>query len=294
MVDRDPLFSKHQQIPTARRRTISQRCYVTSALTVFMTALLLSQLLGGRGFSPQWLALSWHETILSFKLWQCLTYPFSVPASEFQSLFHRILFACEWLIPMFILIAFGTQIERAIGWQRTLLGFFLMTLFSALIALVLIRCCPALGSHVSGPIAFGLGLLSFYLFLFPERHSLHVIPTSLTFLVLSSLMILIVVIDVLAYKVAGQIAERNQLALLPGVLCGGSVLYFDKFFKRARQRHRDRREVALVLEEVDSRARVEQLLSKISQTGMGSLTHAEKTFLRSASRFYHPDCSQKE
>ncbi|MDF1662746.1 MAG: hypothetical protein P1V97_13300 [Planctomycetota bacterium] len=211
---------------------------------------------------------------------------------NFQSSFHKVLFAWEWLIPVFILMTFGSQIERKIGGQRFAFGLAIMTIFTAVVGLLLIKVVPELGETVAGPIALGLGLLSFHLFLFPRARFFGAVPNPLAFVILSSLMITIVVIEVLAYRSAVPI-ERSQLALLPGVICGGSVLYFDDFFKETRQRLRDKKEVALVIEEVDSRAQVEQLLTKISVTGMGSLTAAEKKFLQNASRFYRSDSSRQ-
>ena len=46
------------------------------------------------------------------------------------------------------------------------------------------------------------------------------------------------------------------------------------------------REIRVLQEEVDARARVEELLAKISRDGMESLTRHERRFLRYASRFY--------
>lgn len=292
MADRDSPYSKHKQTITTPQKVATNQCYLTWSLALFFFFMLVVQLLQGRSFGQSWLALSWAETFGHAKLWQLLTYPLSVPAGDFQSSFHKVLFAWEWLIPVFVLMTFGSQIERKIGWQRFAFGLTVMTVFTAIVGLLITKLVPELGDTVAGPIALGLGLLSFHLFLFPRARFFGAVPNPLAFLILSSLMITIVVIEVLAYRSAIPI-ERSQLALLPGVICGGSVLYFDDFFKETRQRMRDKNEVALVIEEVDSRARVEQLLTKISVTGMGSLTATEKKFLQNASRFYRADSSRQ-
>jgi hypothetical protein len=291
MTDRELPYSKHQKWPTTTMESAAKRSYVTWSLLALTLLILLAQVLTGRSFGRLWLALSWEQSIENFKIWQFLSYPFSVPGANFQTPFHRVLFAWEWLVPLFIMVTLGSQVERSIGWQRYLFGLFLITLFTGIVGLSLCQISPELGRSAAGPMGLGLGLLSFHLFLCPKHRFFGVVPGPLAFLLLAALMITIVVIDVLAYSPAGAIPERNQLALLPGVLCGGSVLYFDAFFKETRQKLRDKREVALLIEEVDSRAQVEQLLSKISATGMGSLTSAEKTFLKNASRFYHNDRS---
>lgn len=293
MADRDSPYSKHKQTMTTPQKVAADHCFLTWSLALSFFLMLVVQLLQGRSMGAHWLALSWSESLGHGKLWQFFTYPFSVPSGDFQSSFHKVLFAWEWLVPVFILMTFGSQIERKIGWQRFGFGLAVMTLLTAVVGLVLTKLLPELGESMAGPIALGLGLLSFHLFLFPRARFFGAVPNPLAFLMLSSLMITIVVIEVLAYRSAVPL-ERSQLALLPGVICGGSVLYFDGMFKEKRQMLRDKKEVALVIEEVDSRARVEDLLTKISVTGMGSLTAAEKKFLKNASRFYRSDSSRQK
>ena len=56
--------------------------------------------------------------------------------------------------------------------------------------------------------------------------------------------------------------------------------------ERVQERYRLHRDISHLQQEVDARARVELLLSKISAEGIESLSHAERRFLRYASRYY--------
>lgn len=83
--------------------------------------------------------------------------------------------------------------------------------------------------------------------------------------------------------------ERTRTDLfghLLGLVAGALALGCTTAAGRARDRLHVHRQIRGLQEEVDARARVEELLAKISQDGMESLTRQERKFLRYASRFY--------
>lgn len=71
-----------------------------------------------------------------------------------------------------------------------------------------------------------------------------------------------------------------------GLVLGAGLLLAGAYTQRTSERWRLARELRELEAEVDARARVEELLEKISREGIESLTRNERKFLRYASRFY--------
>jgi len=71
-----------------------------------------------------------------------------------------------------------------------------------------------------------------------------------------------------------------------GLSLGALSLYMVRVGERLQERYRLHRDIHHLQQEVDARARVELLLSKISAEGIEALSHSERRFLRYASRYY--------
>lgn len=287
-----------RETPSSNRRTRDHaaatparppRLFVTRGLIAVMVTVFLTQLLSNRIGVASWLVLDIERGLLGGQLWRLLTYPFAASDQVFASRGAYLLFTFELIIPLVILMTYGAQVERKVGWERSLLALLFFVVTTAVLGLPFLALCPGQGASLGGPIGLALALLSFHLFLFREEKLFGSLPVPFLFLIISSALITLIVIFALGFSALEETAPRNYFAILPASFVGALALTGDRFFRRAHQRHRDRREVALVLEEVNVRAEVEQLLDKIAATGMGSLTRREHQFLKQASRFYHTD-----
>ena len=210
--------------------------------------------------------LSAPDAVRRLWLWQFLTHGFVHSAA---SLWHM-------LVGLLGLWVFGPEVEDALG-RRKLLALYFAA--SALCGIVSVAISPAFATM--GCLASALALAGAFLSIYPDATVYFAfVPVSARRLVL-------------AY---GLLATLVCVAYLPdafGVVCWAHLLGLPLGWGFGRvQPHLDwhvmlwqlRRHERLAAREKTLRARVDELLAKVSQLGMGSLTRSERTFLRDASR----------
>lgn len=290
MSERDHSYhrsSKQQQSSQAGLgQTGPKSCPVTFGAATLLSLAYCLPFLTGREALWRWLSLRWDSSVYGFKLWQFLTYPLVVGPEPFRTKIHIGLFVMECIIPVLVVGICGLEIERRIGSRRMLVSMLALIVVSGLLGLMLIRACPHLGLSVGGGTALALGLVTFLMFLIEDENLYGVFPGPFVFLMSATLLIALATLFALSHSNQSSVPFRSELSALPAVFIGASLLSFDDIMKRGWQRYKDQREVALVIEEVNARAEVEVLLERIAQFGMGSLTKAERAFLKKASRFY--------
>jgi len=264
------------------------RVYVITLLVTVTTLVFSARMLRDQLGLSQVLSISWDQGLARLQLWRFLSHPLAAPVPALGSRLQAFFFPCELLIPVLFLLGFGTRVERETGALRLarMLAFIAFT--SAIFSLPMLRLWPSLGTEIGGPMVLAIGILPIYLFLFSEQRALEgALPVPLLFLVGGLALVATTVVFATSFAPVGEPPLRNQYAALTGLLAGGGAYALDDFYELFKQRRRDQAEVELVLEEVGVRATVDELLQKIHEHGMGSLTRAEKSFLRDASqRFY--------
>lgn len=220
----------------------------------------------------------------------------------------------EFLVATGLLLAVGGEVERALGAARFLVLYLLSGAAVAVAHAVLPAGFETLGPSFTGGLGATAALLTAYLFIFHERRTLGVVPAQ-GFYVMAALVVLatIVFVDLEHASIARRRVDElvlqaarpaefidtifrldahraDAFAHLLGFAAGAAALFADLAVARARERVRTRREIAGLEEEVVARAKVEQLLEKISREGIASLSSRERKFLKYASqRFYRND-----
>lgn len=223
----------------------------------------------------------------------------------------------EAVLAVGILLLAGVRVEQRLGPARFLAVYLLSGALVALAHVGLVEAGVAAGRVLTGSLGASIGLLTAFLFLMPERRvgSLpYPICYGVVAVVLVALVGLIGVyheralldrtekarawaesgeanrpeerVDLLWHASAQRRARPNHLVHLLGFALGGVALGTTLAAGRYRRRARVLREIRGLQEEVDARARVDELLEKISRHGMSSLSRNERKFLRYASRFY--------
>jgi len=218
------------------------------------------------------------QLVNEFYIWQLITYSF-LHADFFHILFN-----------MLTLWMFGGELEILWGSKR----FFSFYLFSCLMGGILTYLVDTFTGFKQGTVlgASGgiYGLLAAYAIIWPNREVLFmmIFPIKIKYMVLF-LMLMI------AFSQGQNIAH---MAHLGGVIGGLIYLYFIKksntafSFKFSFKDYLHKRKMKRLQEELDKRVnvkeKVDELLEKISQKGMKSLTRKEKQFLNEASsKYYH-------
>jgi membrane associated rhomboid family serine protease len=232
--------------------------------------------------------------------WTLLTHPFV----------HRT--PLEFLVTTLLLLWIGGEVERALGGVRFVL---FLCASSSLVGLAHAVLSEELGPLLTGGLGATAALLTAHLFVFWDRRTLGIIPAHY-FYALAALLVAVTAgfVDLeLTSRATGilkatwesknltqdefltafsvvDLHRADAFGHLFGFAAGGAALFVDLAIARARDRARTRREIQNLEEEVVARAKVEQLLEKISREGIKSLSARERKFLRYASqRFYRDD-----
>jgi membrane associated rhomboid family serine protease len=237
--------------------------------------------------------------------WTLFTYP----------LLHRD--PLEAVLVAGLLLLAGAPVEERQGTRRFLAIFAATTLFVGLAHVALVEAGIGVGRVLTGALGPACGLLTAHLFAFGHERRAG-LPLPAVYLVASSSVLALVLIihhyglkdslkraeererrawaaesvgpDERVEALLAVGAERRLRADQPthllGLTLGGAAVAMAACVLRVRERYKVLREIRGLQEEVEARARVEQLLEKISKDGMQSLSYAERRFLRYASRFY--------
>jgi membrane associated rhomboid family serine protease len=218
----------------------------------------------------------------------------------------------ELLVSAGLLLTIGAQVEAALGTARFALVY-LGSIVAVGLGAVGLEALAGDAATSNAPIFLGgLGgagaLLAAYALAFPERRTLGLMPAP-AFFCSSALFLAFVVrwfdgeptrhlVELVQGTLSNdqwlerQLADgAHPVAALPhafGVLAGASTYALDSVASQACARARVRREIRVLEEELEARARVEQLLEKISREGLSALSWRERKFLQYASRFYPP------
>lgn len=227
----------------------------------------------------------------------------------------------EFVLSGTILLLVGPALEGRLG-RLGFLGFYAGSVALVGLAHLALRGAgvlgPGGGSLLAGALGGAAALLTGYLFLLGPQRSIGSMPFPIFYLFVvlglglttwvvhssrsAELSLLEQELEHSAYASTslGSLERVRQLerasrlrtlqpdtgAHLLGLVLGACSLLVVQSSTRARERYRVLREISTLQEEVDARARVEQLLEKISSEGIESLTRPERRFLRYASRFY--------
>ncbi len=269
---RDNGFGASQvpQLGLPRMTKVTRRLLVANALVAlpcFLLWLADSELSGGLlhfvGLDPR-LWAAWAPFV---PVWQLFTYGF---LHSFADIWHL-------LMNLLGLYFFGTMLEERLGGRR-----FFLTYLAAQVVGGCFYLVPLVLGWMSGP-AIGasgavLGLIAAAATLYPRQRVIFVMfPVQLMWLAL-----IIVGADVYSYLVSLKTGGDSvaHLVHLGGAAYGFAAVklgFIDKDPLEILERKRAVREVQ---READDQVRMDRLLEKIHQEGMGSLSRSEKDFLR--------------
>ncbi len=238
--------------------------------------------------------------------WTLLSYPF------------LNVYPLEFVVSAGVLLLVGLPVEERVGRVRFLLIYGFSAALTALAHVALYETHLVDGALFLGASGASAGLLTAYLFLLGNERRVGGIPFPVVYLLTACFLFMVLALvdhsqqDALRRKVQ----ERQELAYaetarepalrradllaigrlerertdllghLMGLAAGGLALVVSRGALHVRRRYQVLREIRVLQAEVDARARVEQLLAKISDEGMESLSRQERKFLRYASRFY--------
>ncbi len=216
-----------------------------------------------------------------------------------------------------LLLLAGAPVEERIGIRRFLALFAVSAGLVGLGHVALVEAGMTQGLILSGAVGPACSLLTAYLFVCGDERR-GGLPFPALYLVLASALGLLVLTihhyawtdakeriehkESLAYDseartpderlddlaAAGRIRRlrTDEVGHLLGLACGAAALAAVASAAHYQARLRVFREIRGLQQEVEARARVEQLLEKISRHGLASLSRAEQRFLRYASRYY--------
>jgi membrane associated rhomboid family serine protease len=215
----------------------------------------------------------------------------------------------EVVVTLTLLLALGAPLERGLGALRFSLLYLGIVGATGLgheaVEGLWAESRPAADVFLGG-LGASAGLLVAYFLAYPSRRTFGVVPAPAFFA--GAAVFLFATMMHLEQEGPRRTAELLQSSLsseqwldrqwelgarVPAVLphalgfsCGMVAFALDSVSSRAFARARFRRDIAVLEEELEARARVEQLLEKISRDGISALSRRERKFLQYASRFY--------
>lgn len=234
-----------------------------------------------------------------------------------HALLHR--HPVEFMLSAALLLLAGPPVEQRLGTRFTLVLLLLATVLTGLCHVGLQAAGVVEGRLFTGAVGMSAALLTAYLLLLGGERRIGSLPFPFCYLAASvALCALVMVLDREHQRSLGEevrtlreaalrgeslgpeerldrLATAAQLerhradfsAHLLGLVTGGLALGGCRVLGLVGRRVRVLREIRELQEEVDARARVEELLAKISRDGIESLSRHERRFLTYASqRFY--------
>lgn len=258
------------QLGLPRMTKVTRRLLIANALVALPYFLLwladseqCARLTRYLGLDPR-LWASWSPFV---PVWQLLTYGF----------LHTVTDITHLLFNMLGLYFFGTMLEERLGGRR-----FLLTYLAAQVVGGLAYLVPLAFGYQSGP-AIGasgavLGLTVALATLYPRVRVIFVVfPVQMMWLAL-----LVVGLDLYNFLITLKTGSDGvaHLIHLGGAVYGFAAVklgFIDKDPLEILERKRAVREVQ---READDEVRMDRLLEKIHQEGMGSLSRSEKDFLK--------------
>lgn len=216
------------------------------------------------------------EVLFGGRVWQLLTYAFVHPPSGL------IWFAIE----MYMLFAFGREVERFIG-RRAFIALYILLLFAPPILLSLWGLEQRVG--LSGSVMIHFGIFIAFATIYPNVEMFFRVQAKWIAAILTGAYTL----QLVAYHVWSQLAV---LALSVGLACG--FIYFRgagaemEWLRGWSGRWRSKRALRVLprpeprrsLESDDIYDSIDPVLDKISKSGIGSLTASERRALDRARR----------
>lgn len=225
----------------------------------------------------------------------------------------------EFMISAAILLLAGPPVEQRLGTRLTLAFLLVSVALTGLLHVVLLAAGLVGGLLFSGSIATGAALLTAYLLLLGGERRVGSLPFPFFYVLTAAALFALVatlgldmrrtleeqVANLRSEALRGEnlsphdridklvaVARCEQLrADLPthllGLAVGGVSLLCCGVLGRMERRVRVLREIRSLQDEVEARARVEELLGKISRDGLSSLSRQERRFLTYASQRYY-------
>lgn len=216
-----------------------------------------------------------------------------------------------------LLLLAGAPVEERIGTRRFLALFAASSALVGLGHVALVELGMTEGLILSGAVGPGCALLTAYLFVCGDERRAGLPFPALYLVLASALLALVLTIHHYAWGEARERVEHKEqrayggealsideridelaaagrirrlraddVGHLLGLALGAVALAGVASAAHYQARLRVFREIRGLQQEVEARARVEQLLEKISRHGLASLSRAEQRFLRYASRYY--------
>jgi len=216
------------------------------------------------------LAFDAHQATTSLRLWQFITYSFV------QSV--DLWFMIWFVFHAYILYLFGNELERELGARRFLTLYLSYAAYGAL--------AHALYQFASGSTVVALslfapvfGVLMAYALRNPQRPILFffVIPMKLMTAVLLSGGILVF------YCIISFHEGLSPASILGAGMAAFAIHHLAPRIDRWTQKRRTEVGQDRILDDIELRRNVDQVLEKISREGMGALTRTERKLLKRAS-----------
>lgn len=259
--------------PDLQRSTRTFRMTCTNALIVANVVGFLFSGIVPRFFGVpimETFAFDAHRAIDGLWLWQFLTYTF-VQAVD-------LWFMIWFVFHAYILYLFGNELERELGPRRFLSLYFAYGFYGAVAHAVYQYVSGSAMGAISlfGPV---FGVIMAYALRNPRRPILFffVIPMKLLTAVLVSGAILVF------YFVVSFHEGLSPASILGAGIAAWAIHALSPRLNRWADRRRAGAEQDRVLDEIELRRNVDQILEKISHEGMGSLTRTERRILKRAS-----------
>ncbi len=219
------------------------------------------------------------QALLGGRIWQFATYTF----------LHDLYDPFHVLMNMILLWMFGRDLERVMGGRR----FFGVYLACGIVGGI---CFSIFALAMGGGTCVGasgsvIGVLAIYALYYPNRQVIFLLfPIKVKYL---AMFLIGMDLYMAILTSAGGSSKTAHLAHLGGAATGFLYVRFGPVLRdigTALERNKTRKTQA---SEEEIRKKVDQLLQKIADQGISTLTRKEKTFLKNASKRYQKPPRQK-
>ena len=218
----------------------------------------------------KYLGLDPFQVIEKLHFWQIFTYMFLHENIDPGGIFS--------LLSTYITLYFcGTELESYLGRKRFLYFYLLCGIFSALLGLLVYPFYPQFKAF-STPAPVLYGVLCLYAFLYPYRVILFMFVFPIK---AKNLILLLLLIYAYSFFWTHHLAV---VCLLGGGLFGYLYYRYEPKLQGFFERFEEKQYEVETINENQIRQKVDDLLEKISNEGIGKLTRKEKNFLKKASK----------